>query len=56
VVDRRVVIARDCGKRFLAALVWDSEEATYSASYVYPDESYAADAEAFLVDLLKSMK
>lgn len=37
-------------------LVWDSEAASYSASYVYPDKSYAADAEAFLVGLLGSMK
>jgi len=37
-------------------LVWDSEAASYSASYAYPDESYAADAEAFLVGLLGLMK
>lgn len=46
-------VAQTPGK---TTIVWDSEEASYSASYVYPDESYAADAEAFLVDLLKSMK
>lgn len=46
-------VAQTPGK---TTLVWDSEEASYSASYVYPDESYAADAEAFLVGLLKSMK
>lgn len=46
-------VAQTPGK---TTLVWDSAEASYSASYVYPDESYAADAEAFLVDLLKSMR
>lgn len=46
-------VAQTPGK---TTIVWDSEEASYSASYVYPDESYAADAEAFLVRLLKSMK
>jgi hypothetical protein len=46
-------VAQTPGK---TTIVWDSEEASYSASYVYPDESWAADAEAFLVGLLKSMK
>lgn len=46
-------VAQTPGK---TTIVWDSEEASYSASYVYPDESYAADAQAFLVGLLKSMK
>lgn len=46
-------VAQTQGK---TTVVWDSEEASYSASYVYPDESYAADAEAFLVGLFKSMK
>lgn len=37
-------------------LSWDSEDVSYLAIHAYPDESYAADAEAFLVGLLKSMK
>jgi hypothetical protein len=50
-VDAAVI--QSTGKTTLS---WDSHGASYLAVYVYPDESYAAEAEAFLVGLLKSMK
>jgi hypothetical protein len=50
-VDAAVI--QSTGKTTLS---WDSNGASYLAVYVYPDESWAAEAEAFLVGLFKSMK